>query len=457
MKIKTMFLVLFFPTFLILHTQTKDHWIPTDSTKYRRWYHTSTLLNNGKVLITGGISSEDSLLANSSCELYDPTTHLWSTVKPMNIGRFSHAAVLLDNGKVLVSGGATENYTTSSYEIYDPSTNTWETVSSMNQKREGHVMIKLNDGKVLVCGGGAFDMTSGTVTNTCEIYDPLTDEWNYISPMNNSMNNHKGIILNNGNIMVGGATLFWGWDGVHYEIYDVQTNKWDTIPSPFYNHSATPSLSLLNDGTVLVIGDTTISEIYAPTNNTWIISDTLSFQENNYSIIHLNDNYILIVGKNEKCEIYDSFTNSFLPAADKPSYQKDFTLTKLFNGAILLTGGIDSTGITNKCLLYIPDSALVGVKNINETIPVNFILFQNYPNPFNPSTTIKYSLKVDGKVVLTVKDILGKPIKTLVNKWQPKGNYEIRFDTENKIASGIYFYTLSVNDFTETKKLVITK
>ncbi len=99
----------------------------------------------------------------------------------------------------------------------------------------------------------------------------------------------------------------------------------------------------------------------------------------------------------------------------------------------------------------------IAAENQEKTIVYEYSLSNNYPNPFNPSTIIRYSIKEDGIVSLMVKDILGRTVKTLVKKWQPKGNYEIKFDTENKISSGVYFYTLNVNGFTKTRKLIISK
>ncbi|NOX66515.1 MAG: T9SS type A sorting domain-containing protein [Chlorobi bacterium] len=102
-------------------------------------------------------------------------------------------------------------------------------------------------------------------------------------------------------------------------------------------------------------------------------------------------------------------------------------------------------------------------------------LMQNYPNPFgeavptgNPSTTIKYSILNVGtryasslrNVTLKVYDILGKGVATLVNEPQQAGNYTVQFDVSNsgqKIApaSGVYFYRLSTEAFSETKKMIL--
>ena len=83
-------------------------------------------------------------------------------------------------------------------------------------------------------------------------------------------------------------------------------------------------------------------------------------------------------------------------------------------------------------------------------------LYQNFPNPFNPVTTIKYSIPHNSFVYIKLYDILGREIKTLVAKEEKAGNYEVKFDGSD-LSSGIYFYTMSVNNFIETRKMVILK
>ncbi len=85
----------------------------------------------------------------------------------------------------------------------------------------------------------------------------------------------------------------------------------------------------------------------------------------------------------------------------------------------------------------------------------NYSLSNNYPNPFNPSTIIAYSLPQFGFVTLTVYDILGREIATLVNEEKPAGNYKFEFEASN-LASGVYYYHITVgNEFVETRKMVL--
>lgn len=91
-----------------------------------------------------------------------------------------------------------------------------------------------------------------------------------------------------------------------------------------------------------------------------------------------------------------------------------------------------------------------------KTIPLSFELHQNYPNPFNPTTTINYSLPQNGHTTLKIFDILGRNVSTLVNQQQTMGTYSIEFDRTN-LPSGIYFYQLKINDYSQIKKMILLK
>jgi hypothetical protein len=90
-----------------------------------------------------------------------------------------------------------------------------------------------------------------------------------------------------------------------------------------------------------------------------------------------------------------------------------------------------------------------------ETPQINFRM-QNYPNPFSQSTTIEYQLAQKGKVKLTVFDLSGHEIATLVNEYKPAGVHKINFKT-NKLSGGTYFYRIQAGEYTETKKLIVLR
>lgn len=111
---------------------------------------------------------------------------------------------------------------------------------------------------------------------------------------------------------------------------------------------------------------------------------------------------------------------------------------------------------------YVTDTTYVAKQN-NLTkqqeqpiVPTENKLYDNYPNPFNPSTTIKYSLLVDGKVTLKIFNTLGEEIKTLVDEIKPAGIYSITFNAST-LPSGVYIYRIQAGDFVNSKKMILLK
>jgi hypothetical protein len=102
----------------------------------------------------------------------------------------------------------------------------------------------------------------------------------------------------------------------------------------------------------------------------------------------------------------------------------------------------------------IPDT-LVAITHTQE-IAEQFALEQNYPNPFNPVTSIKFSIPKPGFAKLIIYDIMGREIAVLVNEQLNSGAYEVKWNAADS-PSGIYFYTITTGEFTETKKMILIK
>jgi len=107
-------------------------------------------------------------------------------------------------------------------------------------------------------------------------------------------------------------------------------------------------------------------------------------------------------------------------------------------------------------LTAIVDSLVTSENSIVETLPVDYKLDQNYPNPFNPKTNISYSVKEKGFVTLKVYNSLGKEVASLVNDNRESGKYELQWDASN-YSSGVYFYKMTANNYSETKKMMVIK
>ena len=130
------------------------------------------------------------------------------------------------------------------------------------------------------------------------------------------------------------------------------------------------------------------------------------------------------------------------------------------NNNVYITGLSNVEGIIQN-IATIKYSQPIGIKPILSEVPNKFSLFQNYPNPFNPVTKIKFSLPTVGQrhafdVRLIVYDILGRGIAVLVNEQLSPGIYEVEWDGTN-LPSGVYFYKLITEGYSETKKMVLLK
>ena len=96
------------------------------------------------------------------------------------------------------------------------------------------------------------------------------------------------------------------------------------------------------------------------------------------------------------------------------------------------------------------------IVEIEFNVPKDFVLHQNYPNPFNPTTTIKYAVPKTSLVSIKVYDLTGQEVASLVNEMKDSGTYEVKFDARN-LASGVYIYKMSADNFTSVKKLNLLK
>jgi hypothetical protein len=106
------------------------------------------------------------------------------------------------------------------------------------------------------------------------------------------------------------------------------------------------------------------------------------------------------------------------------------------------------------CGIYIPYPANVSLNN--NGIPEAYELKQNYPNPFNPITSISFAIPKAGIVSLAVYDVLGREVSSVLNEFKSAGKHSVNFDASG-FSSGVYFYTLRVNDFSDTKKMMLLK
>jgi len=120
----------------------------------------------------------------------------------------------------------------------------------------------------------------------------------------------------------------------------------------------------------------------------------------------------------------------------------------------VVISGTDSVSIFWKPIIYYANPVSISDKPIS---PNEYYLYQNSPNPFNPSTIIKYQIPEAGFVSLKIFDIVGNEVATLVNQKENAGTHEVEFSAKGLSASGVYFYKMQVNDFVNSKKMILLK
>ncbi|MGD1046869.1 MAG: T9SS type A sorting domain-containing protein [Bacteroidota bacterium] len=166
-----------------------------------------------------------------------------------------------------------------------------------------------------------------------------------------------------------------------------------------------------------------------------------------------------LVFLNDSTIVASTYNNGVILSKDRGNSWNEIN-TGLSNSditnLIMTKGGAVFLSIYQGGLFQSSDSTLTFIKEFTSDIPVKIVLQNNYPNPFNPATIIKYQIPTNSFVSITVYDLLGKEITKLVNERQKTGNYSVKFDGM-KYSSGIYFYRLQTNNFSETKKMLLIK
>jgi N-acetylneuraminic acid mutarotase len=241
-------------------------WAPIPNLHDGHVAHTATLLNDGRVLIAGGARVDG--VARASCELFDPKSNRWVRAADMVHARAGHTATLLADGTVLVTGGQTglslfDDQVLVSAEIYHPASNSWTAVAPMHARRRLHDAIRLHDGRVLVVGGtnlAAGSPLPAAEQEQAEIYHPQLDRWLIAGTGLPPLSGEAATLMPDGSVLVTGGSSDSGFATTGAELFDPGANRWrpTTWPmaTPRYGHTAT----LLPDGKVLLVGGYTTQQ-----------------------------------------------------------------------------------------------------------------------------------------------------------------------------------------------------
>ena len=318
--------------------------------------HTSTPLNDGRVLVAGGdVGGANTQIA--SAELYDPVTASFSVANNMITPRSDHTATLLSDGRVLVAGG----YGIASAEVYDPTSGNFVGVGSMQADRHGATATLLKDGRVLVTGGMRND---GTVLATAELFDPSSNSFSPAGNMSIARFRHTATLLANGNVLLTGglgsaATLSSA------ELYDPATGHFTTtgsMASTRVGHTSTA----LNNNLVVIIGgidannaSVITAEIYNPATGTFSTTASLPVGFYFHTATLLANGQVLVAGGEIPSQsftavstavLFDPTAGRFSPSGAMTGPRVVHTATLLSDGTVLVVGGADRTQTQNQLL-----------------------------------------------------------------------------------------------------------
>jgi len=345
---------------ILAFAQSSGTWANTGSMNIPRAGQTSTLLQKGEVLVTGGENATGFL---ASAELYNPSTGQWVVTGSMATPRINHKATLLQNGEVLVSGGGNSTGALSTAELYNVSTGQWKSTGSMSITRTQHSATLLNSGEVLVAGG---NNTVGSV-NTAELYDPTTGTWKATGSMQ-SLHLFTLTLLQDGR---GLAVDDSGTVNSPGELYNPSTGQWTLTGLMYYAHSG-DAVALLPNGNVLAYGNhfaCYAGQFFNPSTNTWsrtmgqcgtgISFGPLTLLGNGKAL--LAGGAIVYSGKSTvvaRADLYDPSSNTWAVTGSLSQARSAHTLIELLNGQALAAGGFtkNSTGSTflTSAELYTP-------------------------------------------------------------------------------------------------------
>lgn len=337
-----------------------------------RTHHTATVLADGRVLVAGGRAA-DGLSTLPSVELFEPKSGRWRAGPPMTVGRSHHAATLLADGRVLVTGGTTHELAEgghrfialASAEVFDPKANTWTPVPDMADARNGHTATLLDDGTVLVVGGAREQRTH---LASVERFDPKANAWTAAPPLATPRWLHAAVHLADDTVVVvggrsnqpqGGKGPGNSLSGV--ERFEPKTGAWQAAPD-MSEERQRAGIAVLADGeTVVAVGgqtataSTNYAETWAPGTKAWApLENHLSMSLSGHTATKLSNGDLLVVGgeppnavDTPRVQRWVASTKQWCLAGELAASRKLHTASLLADGSVLVVGGT-SSGVPEK-------------------------------------------------------------------------------------------------------------
>ena len=307
-------------------------WAPIEPMAAPRARHAAVELEDGRILVVGG--------QNAIPEIFDPRTTVWNPAAATTGLYSSVEAVRLDDGRVLVVGSAVGQDVDS--EIYDPVSDIWAVTGQLNEDRFSHSAITLSDGRVLVAGGAWGEVPHLEAVESVEIFDPASETWTVIDSL-------KGMRLQPGmaNLMDGTTVIVGAREVTRFDPATGVLRRAAPLPDEWQQ----PVAVSLDDGRVLMAGiaDGTMTLLWNPTNGRWTIADPALTIRSDATATKLANGLVLVAGGYgggdtalRLTEFFDPADLSWSTGSALVHGRLAHTATVLDDGRLVVIGGINN-------------------------------------------------------------------------------------------------------------------
>ena len=306
------------------HGKPVDYAAPNLATS--RFGHDATLLDDGRVLVSGGwtgVANNDFIAPFPAIvsQIYDPETDTWVYTERFWEEKFVErielfmfmSASKLRDGRVVSVVIPTAEGDNGAIEVFDPTTDDWLRLSNIPSNRLFPDIVTLNDGRILIVGGVDGNANTADSLDVVEAYDPVKGEWKGLEPMNEPAVEQAVVSLADGRVLVAGGS-----------------------------------------GSMILRQETARAEIFDPVTNSWTLTGDMNVSRVSPEAIALTDGRILVtgglgsygmtLGDSPDSEVYDPDTEEWTLTGPMSVRRMSHTLTLLHDGRVLAVGGEDPQG-----------------------------------------------------------------------------------------------------------------
>jgi hypothetical protein len=340
-------------------------WVGAGSIDPGRAYTHAVILTGGDVLVVGddwtgcGGEGPTAMTTSVNAEVYRAASSTWQAAASLNAIRSGLTAVPLSNGGAMVAGGYTEDgIGFSSVKIFDPVALSWSQPGLMTYARVNPSSVLLEDGRVLVTGGWFPSSTRATMVATTEVFDPATSKWSASGRLHMARHSAPAVTLADGRVLVAGG--YMNLDAAitrAVEVWNPATGAWTltgSLPSTYGAVWPGATMVALADGSALLIGGTnnaaTSAQRWDPATGQWTATIHMVTAVAQRAMAVLADGRVLAAGGMTSrgavvtaAELYDPGAGTWTATVPMPSVRAAGVAALLPNGSVLVAGGI--TGV----------------------------------------------------------------------------------------------------------------